>query len=195
MPIAPTTPTSSRHDDDPMTDSSHSLLPPIDLHAWIDRHRALLQPPVGNKCIVDGDFIVMIVGGPNRRSDFHYDEGPEFFLQIEGGMTLKVQQAGAVRDIPIGAGELFYLPPRVWHSPQRAPGSVGLVIERKRLPHERDGLAWFCPACNHRLYEEFFVLENIETDLPPVFERFYAAPDRRTCPRCGTVHPTPGATS
>lgn len=175
-----------------MTDSCPSLPPPIDLHDWIDKHRALLKPPVGNKCIVDGDFIVMIVGGPNSRSDFHYDESPEFFFQIEGEMTLRVQEEGAVRDIPIRAAELFYLPPKIWHSPQRAPGSVGLVIERNRLPHERDGLAWFCPVCNHRLYEEFFALDNIETDLPPVFERFYDSLEGRTCPRCGSVHPAPG---
>lgn len=161
----------------------------IDLRDWIARHRQLLRPPVGNKCIVDGDFIVMIVGGPNRRSDFHYEEGPEFFHQIEGEMVLMVQERDAVREIPIRAGEIFYLPPRVWHSPQRAPGSVGLVIERKRLPHERDGLAWFCPACNAKLYEEFFHLGNIETDLPPVFERFYASREHRTCRACGTLHP------
>lgn len=174
-----------------MSGSALALPPPLDLCAWIERHRDLLRPPVGNKCLVDGDFIVMVVGGPNRRSDFHYDEGPEFFYQLEGRMRLRVQEGGAVREIPIGAGEVFYLPPRVWHSPQRAPGSVGLVIERRRLPHEKDGLAWFCPRCNRLLHEEHFTLQNIETDLPPVFERFYADPARRTCPACGAVHPVP----
>lgn len=171
-------------------DSLATALPPaLNLRAWIAANRELLRPPVGNKCIVDGDFIVMAVGGPNRRDDFHYDEGPEFFHQIEGEMILKVQENGAVRDIPIRAGELFYLPPRIWHSPRRMAGSVGLVVERKRLPHERDGLAWFCPACNAKLYEEFFHLANIETDLPPVFERFNADPAHRRCRRCGHVHP------
>ena len=97
-----------------------ALLPPINLERWIDEHRHLLKPPVGNKCIVDGDFIIMIVGGPNARTDYHYDEGPEFFYQIEGEMVLKVQDDGQARDIPIRAGEIFYLPPRVPHSPRVA---------------------------------------------------------------------------
>ena len=45
------------------------LTPPLDLRAWIDEHRHLLKPPVGNKCIVADDFIVMVVGGPNVRTD------------------------------------------------------------------------------------------------------------------------------
>lgn len=169
-----------------------ALSPPIDFRGWIDAHRHLLKPPVGNKCIVDGDFIVMVVGGPNQRSDFHYDEGPEFFHQIEGEMVLRVQEDGAVRDIPIRAGEVFYLPPRVPHSPQRMAGGIGLVIERRRLPHEQDGLLWYCARCNHKLYEEYFTLHDIEQDFPPVFARYYADPALRTCTACGHYHPAPG---
>jgi len=168
-----------------------SLFPPIDLARWIDEHRHLLKPPVGNKCIVDGDFIVMIVGGLNARTDYHHDEGPEFFYQLEGEMVLKVQDDGDARDIPIRAGELFYLPPRVPHSPQRMPGSVGLVIERRRLAHEKDGLLWFCERCNHKLYEEYFVLDSIERDFPPVFDRFYGSVEARTCDACGHLNPAP----
>src|SRR6476646_6988475 len=102
------------------------MLPaPLNLHAWIEEHRHLLKPPVGNKCIYDGDFIVMIVGGPNARTDYHWDEGPEWFYQLEGEMVLKVQEDGRPRDIPIHAGEVFYMPPRIPHSPQRGPTSVG----------------------------------------------------------------------
>jgi len=167
------------------------LANPINLHDWIERHRDLLKPPVGNKCIYDGDFIVMVVGGPNARADFHYDEGPEWFYQLEGEMVLKVQDAGQVRDIPIRAGEMFLLPPKTPHSPRRMAGSVGLVVERRRLAHERDGLMWYCPQCNHLLHEEFFALENIERDLPPVFDRFYGSLTLRTCAVCGHVHPLP----
>jgi 3-hydroxyanthranilate 3,4-dioxygenase len=164
---------------------------PFDLPAWIEANRHLLQPPVGNKCLFDGDFIVMAVGGPNQRTDYHVDEGPEWFYQLEGEMVLKVQEDGAVRDIPIGAGETFLLPPRVPHSPQRMAGSVGLVIERRRLPHERDGLQWYCERCNHKLYEEFFTLKDIEQDFPPVFDRFYRSEAHRTCDRCGHLNPRP----
>ena len=167
------------------------LTPAFNLHEWIDQHRHLLKPPVGNKCIVDADYIVMIVGGPNQRSDYHFEDGPEFFYQIEGEMVLRIQEHGKPRDIPIKAGEMFYLPPRVPHSPQRSAGGVGLVIERKRLAHEKDGLMWFCDQCNHKLYEEFFALENIETQFGAVFERFYRSRELRTCGACGHLNPAP----
>jgi 3-hydroxyanthranilate 3,4-dioxygenase len=168
-----------------------SLIPPINLQRWIDEHRHLLKPPVGNKCIVDGDFIVMIVGGPNQRTDYHYDDGPEFFYQLEGEMVLKVQEDGKARDIPLRAGEVFYLPPRVPHSPQRMAGSIGLVIERRRLPGEKDGLLWYCERCNEPLYTEYFVLQDIEKDFPAVFDRFYRSTERRTCNSCGLLNPAP----
>lgn len=168
------------------------MLPaPLNLQAWIEQHRHLLKPPVGNKVIYAGDFIVMVVGGPNRRTDYHWDEGPEWFYQLEGQMVLRIQEDGAARNIPINAGEIFLLPPRVPHSPQRMEGSVGLVVERRRLAHEEDGLLWFCEACNHKLYQEFFHLRNIETDFPPVFERFYASLEHRTCKACGHLNPAP----
>ena len=169
-----------------------NLLPPIDFSDWIDRHRHLLKPPVGNKCIYDGDFIVMVVGGPNQRTDYHYDEGPEFFYQLEGEMVLKLMTPDGPEDVSIRAGEVFYLPPRVPHSPQRMADSIGLVIERKRLSHEQDGLIWYCPNCNAKVYEEYFTLTDVERDFPPVFERFYASSELRTCRACGTVHPVPG---
>ena len=164
---------------------------PLNLHAWIEEHRHLLKPPVGNKCVYDGDFIVMVVGGPNSRTDYHWDEGPEWFYQLEGEMVLRIQEDGAPRDIPIRAGETFLLPPRTPHSPQRFADSIGLVIERKRLPHEQDGLLWFCERCNAKLYEEYFHLHDIETDFPPVFDRFYSSREHRTCGACGLVNPAP----
>jgi 3-hydroxyanthranilate 3,4-dioxygenase len=164
---------------------------PINFQRWIDEHRHLLKPPVGNKVVYDGDFIVMVVGGPNQRTDYHWDEGPEWFYQLEGEMTLRIQEDGKVRDIPIRAGETFLLPPRTPHSPQRAPESIGLVIERRRLPHEQDGLLWFCENCNAKVYEEYFHLHDIETDFPPVFDRFYSSREHRTCRVCGHVNPAP----
>jgi 3-hydroxyanthranilate 3,4-dioxygenase len=165
------------------------MLPPINFHRWIEDNRHLLKPPVGNKCVYDEDFIVMVVGGPNERTDYHYDEGPEFFYQIEGTMILKLMEESGPRDVCISEGEIFYLPPRVPHSPQRLENTVGLVIERKRLPDEQDGLMWFCPNCNHKLYEEYFALESIETQFPPVINRFKSSEQNRTCTQCGTIHP------
>ena len=168
------------------------MLPnPINLQAWIEEHRHLLKPPVGNKVVHGGDFIVMVVGGPNQRTDYHWDEGPEWFYQLEGEMVLRIQEDGRVRDIPIRAGESFLLPPRVPHSPQRMPDSIGMVIERKRLAHEDDGLMWFCENCNEKIYEEYFHLVDIENDFPPVFDRFYSSREHRTCKACGHLNPAP----
>jgi 3-hydroxyanthranilate 3,4-dioxygenase len=168
------------------------MLQPFNLKQWIESHRSLLRPPVGNKLVFpNGDFIVMAVGGPNARSDFHVDPGEEFFYQLEGSMTLRTLQNGRIVDLPINAGEVFLLPANMPHSPQRHPNSVGLVVERRRLPGEKDGLQWYCEGCNTKLYEEFFELTNIETQFPPVFERFYASTAFRTCRNCGQIASIP----
>ena len=159
---------------------------------WIDDHRDLLKPPVCNQQVFDeNDFIVMVVGGPNSRTDDHYDEGPEFFYQLEGGMLLKTIQDGERVDIPIGEGEILLLPPKVPHSPQRYENTVGLVIERKRLPEELDGFMWFCDSCDNKLYEEYLYISDIVGQLPPIFERFYGSEENRTCTQCGAVMPLP----
>jgi 3-hydroxyanthranilate 3,4-dioxygenase len=164
----------------------------INFRKWIDEHRHLLKPPVGNKLVFeDAEFIVMVVGGPNARKDYHYEEGEEFFYQVEGDITLKVMDDGVPRDIPIREGEIFLLPARVPHSPQRPAGTVGLVIERKRLEGEKDGFMWFCESCGQKLYEEYFPLENIVTQLPPIMERFFASEEHRTCSSCGAVMERP----
>ena len=159
---------------------------------WIDDNREHLKPPVCNKLVFeDAEFIVMVVGGPNSRKDYHYDEGEEFFYQIEGDMLLKTMQDGKPMDIPIREGEIFLLPPRMPHSPQRFKNTVGLVIERKRQPGEEDGFMWFCENCNHKLFEEYFPLENIVTQLPPIFEKFFGSIENRSCDKCGAVMEKP----
>ena len=155
---------------------------------WIEANRALLKPPVGNKRVFrDGDFIIMVVGGPNARKDYHVDPGQEFFYQPEGDMVLKTMQDGRQVEVPIRAGEVLLIPPGLPHSPQRPANTVGLVIERARRAGELDGFQWYCERCGHRLYEEFFPLTDIEKQFPPVFDRFFANLQKRTCARCGTV--------
>ncbi len=167
-------------------------LTPINIQRWIDEHRELLKPPVGNKRIyTDTGFVVQVVGGPNSRKDFHDDPGEEFFYQLEGDMLLKTMQDGKPRDIPIRQGEILLIPPHLPHSPQRFVDTVGLVIERPRLPEEQDGLMWFCENCHAKLYEEYFHLTNIETQFPPVFDRFFADLQHRTCKHCGAVMEAP----
>ncbi|MFA6239090.1 MAG: 3-hydroxyanthranilate 3,4-dioxygenase [Bacteriovorax sp.] len=159
---------------------------PLNLSKWIEENRHLLKPPVGNKVVWrDREFIVMIVGGPNERTDFHVNEGEEFFYQLEGQATLKiVNRDGKMQDIVLNGGDIYLLPPKTPHSPQRVANSVGLVIERQRRDGELDGLQWFCEKCQNKLYEEFFKLTNIETQFPAVFERYYGSVHTK-CKSCG----------
>ncbi len=165
---------------------------PFNFKQWIDDHRHLLKPPVGNKLIwEDAEFIVQVVGGPNSRKDYHYDEGEEFFYQLEGEILVKVQEEGKSIDVPIREGEIFLLPPRVPHNPIRSENTVGLVIERQRRNGEKDGLMWFCENCNSKLYEEYFELEDITTQFQGVFKRFYGDENLRTCDVCETIMQPP----
>lgn len=170
------------------------MLQPFDFKQWIDSHRHLLKPPVGNQLLFPaGDYIIMAVGGPNARSDFHLNPGEEFFYQIEGDINLRTLQDGRFVDIPIREGEVFVLPALMPHSPQRPADTIGLVIEHRRQPGELDALQWYCDNCAHLLYEEHFVLTDIVKQFPPVFERYYASEQHRTCAHCGTVQPVPAS--
>lgn len=166
---------------------------PFNLQKWIDDNRDLLKPPVGNKNLyVDaGDYIVMVVGGPNARKDYHYNETEELFYQLEGDINVRIQEDGKAVDVPIKAGDMFLLPAKVPHSPSRSEGSVGLVIERVRKGTDmQDGLLWFCDKCNTKLHETYFPLTNIEKDFLPRFREFYGSEELRTCNGCGHVMET-----
>tara|TARA_B100000609_G_scaffold37862_1_gene28488 strand:- start:377 stop:904 length:528 start_codon:yes stop_codon:yes gene_type:complete len=162
---------------------------PFNLQKWINENRHLLKPPVGNKnlYVEAGDFIVMIVAGPNARKDYHYNETEELFYQIEGDIIVKTQQNGKLVKYNINEGEMFLLPAKIPHSPIRPEGSIGLVIERKRSENDKDGLMWFSDTANELLYEEYFTLTNIEKDFLPVFKRFYSDEKLRTCPKTGEI--------
>ena len=170
-----------------------AIAKPFNLNKWIDENRHLLKPPVGNKNIyVDSqDYIVMIVAGPNARKDYHYNETEELFYQLEGSITVYVQDEGEKKAMTLNAGDMYLHPAKTPHSPNRTEGSIGLVIERKRQDlNAKDGLLWFCDNCNHKLYEVYFDLTDIESDFLPHFQHFYNSEDLRTCDKCGTVMET-----
>lgn len=168
------------------------MLPPFNFMKWVDENRAALKPPVCNKTVYDGgDFIIMAIGGPNTRKDYHDDPGDELFFQLQGGMTLRVMDQGQPRDIDIREGEMFLLPAHMHHSPQRRADTVGLVIERKRQPGELDGFLWYCDKCHTKLHEEYVPLQSIVADLPPLFDRFWNSEAARTCAVCKHVMPLP----
>ncbi|PIQ22545.1 MAG: 3-hydroxyanthranilate 3,4-dioxygenase [Cytophagales bacterium CG18_big_fil_WC_8_21_14_2_50_42_9] len=162
---------------------------------WIEEHRHLLKPPVGNAQVFkeNQDFIVMVVGGPNSRKDFHYNEGEEFFFQLEGDINVRIIEDGKPVDVPIKEGEIFLLPGKTPHLPQRPANTIGLVIERYRREGELDGFLWFCENCGTKLYDEYLEVTDIVKQLPVVMNNFYASPEKRTCKNCGTVMepPTP----
>ncbi len=170
------------------------IVPPINFKKWIDENRHLLKPPVGNQVVYeDTDFIIMVVGGPNARKDFHYNEGEEFYYQIEGDIQLPIIEDGEVRTIDIKEGEIFLLPPKVPHSPQRGAGTIGLVIERQRAKDELDSCIWFCDnkACNRELHRASFQLGDIVEQLPKLMQTFYDDEPLRTCNKCGTILEVP----
>ena len=168
------------------------MIPPINFKQWIEENRDKLKPPVGNQVVYkDTEFIIMVVGGPNARKDFHYNEGEEFFYQIEGDITLPIIEDGKLRKIEIKEGEIFLLPPRIPHSPQRGPNTVGLVIERMRKPHELDYCSWYCENCNNELYNAPFHLGDIVEQLPKLLNEFYTNKELCTCNKCGTLMEKP----
>lgn len=163
---------------------------PFNLKKWIDDNRDLLKPPVGNKnlYVEAGDFIVMVVGGPNARKDYHFNETEELFYQLEGDILVTIQVDGKKIEHPIKAGEMFLLPAKIPHNPVRSAGSIGLVIERVRKGTDmKDGLLWFCDNCNNKLHETYFSQENIETDFQSRFKEFYSSEEKRTCDKCNHV--------
>ncbi len=167
----------------------------FNLKRWVDEHRHLLKPPVGNDQLwkeENPEFIVMIVGGPNARKDYHVDAGEELFYQLEGDITVRIIEDGAPRDIPINEGDVFLLPPFVPHSPQRPAGTIGMVVERRRREGELDGFQWYCENCGGKLHEAFITLTDITTQLKPVMDAFWADEQLRTCSNCGTVMQPPG---
>lgn len=170
------------------------MLSAINFKNWIDEHAHLLKPPVGNAVVYkDTDFIIMVVGGPNARHDYHDDPYEEFFYQLKGDIFLKTQQDGKAVDVAVGEGDILLIPPHLRHSPQRPEaGSVGLVVERSRPKGVPDGFEWYCPSCNALLHRVEIHCADIVANLPPLFDAFHADRTRRTCAKCGAVHPGRG---
>jgi 3-hydroxyanthranilate 3,4-dioxygenase len=165
-----------------------SKLAPFNLKAWIEEHRHLLKPPVGNAMVWNSEFMVMVVGGPNQRSDFHVNPGEELFYQIEGDIVLRIMENGKPRDIPIRQGDIFLLPAGIPHSPQRPANTVGLVVEHKRAEAANDHMRWYCKQCGAPVYDAEFHLVDLGKQLKPIIEEFRNNPKLRKCKACGAVY-------
>ncbi|EFA84080.1 3-hydroxyanthranilate 3,4-dioxygenase [Heterostelium album PN500] len=174
------------------------MLPPLNINKWVEEHKHLLEPPVNAKLIYDdpdSTFVIMIVGGPNQRTDYHINQTDEFFYQFKGDMILKIvdKSDGQFKDVRIREGECFLLPGNTPHSPQRFKDTVGLVIEQKRNAQSIDRLCWFCQGCKEKLFEESFNVKGLDLgkELKPIILRFYEEEPLRTCKKCGCISEKP----
>ncbi|EYC21626.1 hypothetical protein Y032_0019g3933 [Ancylostoma ceylanicum] len=182
----------------------------VNVERWIAENKEDFVPPVCNKCMFSEQLKVFFVGGPNSRKDYHLEEGEEFFYQRNGDMVLKVIERGHPRDITIKEGEIFLLPSRVEHSPQRFANTVGFVVERTRENTEFDCvrrqpnnvptndsycadaahveqyrqihqvIRYFVEGSTERLFERWFHLNDVVRDLPPLIRTFHCSDEYRT---------------
>jgi 3-hydroxyanthranilate 3,4-dioxygenase len=165
------------------------MLAALNLHTWIDEHRHLLKPPVGNASIWSSNFLVMVVGGPNKRNDYHVNPGEELFYQVEGEIVLKIIEDGKPRDLRLKQGDIFLLPTGVPHSPQRPANTVGLVVEQPKASKENHHLRWYCRQCGAVLHDAEFLPIDLGKQIKAMIEAFNGSEEMRTCKACRAVFP------
>ncbi|KXJ95414.1 3-hydroxyanthranilate 3,4-dioxygenase [Microdochium bolleyi] len=183
------------------------LGPPVNLPKWLEENSHLLKPPVNNYCVYNEGFTVMIVGGPNARTDYHINTTPEYFYQHKGAMMLKVvdvDDGHAFRDIIVREGDMFLLPANTPHNPVRFAGTVGVVLEQARPAGSLDRMRWYCQsdACSSTaggsggggggegpavVHEAAFHCTDLGSQIKEAIAAFMASEENRRCPRCGTL--------
>lgn len=166
--------------------------PIIHLAKWIKDNQKNLRPPVSNKqmFVESDDCILFVSGGPNTRNDFHVNPTEELFYQLKGDIAVRVRplDGSPPRDIIIREGELFLLPRWVPHRPQRPANTLGLIVEFPRPKGQNDGLQWYCPKCDHLVYDHRWRLKKVDEDLALIMHAFWGGPrERRTCKNCGYI--------
>lgn len=177
---------------------NHSTEPAIkpaltsfNLMEWIEQNKDQLRPPTAAKTVfAQDDFMTTVVGGPNKRTDYHINQTEELFFQLKGEMQLGLQVDGKVEVVTIGEGQIYLLPAHVPHAPMRGENTVGLIVERIRKDGMTDTHRWYCEKCNSILWEKSVFIENLERDMPLVFEEYYSDPSNQICDFCG--HKNPG---
>ena len=139
--------------------------------------------------------MIMIVGGPNERTDYHINETEEFFYQLKGDMLLKTVQGNEFVDVPIREGDIFLLPANMPHSPQRYANTIGLVVESRRTTDQVDRLRWYCAQCKCVIKEASLKLSELPTGplnlgaaLKPIILEYNASVAARTCPNCNWLN-------
>lgn len=155
----------------------------------IEENKDLLKPPVNNKALwSDSQFLVMLVGGPNARREFHVSPSDEIFYQVKGSCYVEIINDEKKREvIEVNEGEMFVLPGNVPHSPHRVADTYGMVIEYKRKEGELEDLVWLCEECDHEVHRATLQVTNIGQQIAEGIAYFNASEELRTCEKCGHV--------
>jgi 3-hydroxyanthranilate 3,4-dioxygenase len=137
--------------------------------------------------------LAFVARGREYRSEFHINPADEVMYMIKGQMNLHYRQPDGSEDIAVlPAGTTIYTPAGVPHSPRFPPDALLFVIERGRQAGEVDRFHWYCPACDHFLHEETFVVADYAADpVSQAYKRFFDSEAFRTCTNCGHVMPAP----
>lgn len=142
----------------------------MNLYKIIKENKHLLKPPVNNMLLFDSsDFIVMLVGGPNQRSDFHINPYEEIFIQLEGILILTTIENNERKIQTLSNGDMAIVSGGTPHQPKRLANSVGIVIERKRKENELDGFSWYC-ECGKLLYHVDIHVYDIVNQLADILK-------------------------
>jgi len=170
-----------------------ALASPLNLPKWLSENAHLLKPPINNYCVYHDPVTVMIVGGPNARTDYHINSTAEWFYQYKGSMLLKTIQedhsnpSSKFHDIPIHEGEMFLLPPNIPHNPVRFANTVGIVIEQPRPEGSLDRLRWYCQNCKSEVHEAAFHCTDLGTQIKEAVNAFKEDGQARMCKTCGEI--------
>ena len=162
----------------------HQMLQPINLLKTIKNFPLL--PPVANKVMQQDQLMIMMVGGPNARKDYHTNPTNEWFYQFKGSMILKVIENNEFKDIEIKEGESLLLPSNIPHCPTRVANTLGLVVEMIRPKDSLDSLIWFCEGCQHKIYSASLHVTDLNKDLIKPIQDFNSK--TTTCPKCNKIH-------
>lgn len=167
------------------------------MYSRLEANRHLLQPPVNNYCVYHpaspgtAGYTVMIVGGPNSRTDYHINPTPEFFYQYRGSIVLRVIDCAVSppqrQDIPIHEGSVFLLPPNTPHCPVRFKDTVGLVLEAPRPKGTMDRMQWYCSGCGEVVWGKSFECVDLGTQVKAAVEEFANDEEKRRCKACGEL--------
>ncbi len=177
----------------PSPKPAEGCLPAINLKSWIEENRENFKPPVANQYLYDGrDFFVMVIVGPNARNDFHLVDSEEYFYQLKGDIVVRTREGEKIVDHRVREGETFFIPANVPHCPMRPPNTIGVVVERRRPPGEKEHIIFYCQHCNALVEDILFDCRDIVDHFRETMEAFWKDDARRICKKCGKRVEKPG---